>query len=51
MDSVDICIRNGRLRHTGDAFVDIAIAGGRIVGLERSLGVNAREDIDADAAW
>jgi cytosine deaminase len=48
MDSVDICIRNGRLRHTGDAFVDIAIAGGRIVGLERSLGVNAREDIDAD---
>jgi hypothetical protein len=33
MDSVDICIRNARLRHADEALVDIVIAGGRIVGL------------------
>jgi cytosine/creatinine deaminase len=47
MNSVDICVRNARLRRAGDALVDIAIAGGRIVGLGSSLGFNAREEIDA----
>src|ERR1700730_14721604 len=47
MNSIDICVRNARLRRAGDALVDIAIAGGRIVGLGSSLGFNAREEIDA----
>jgi cytosine/creatinine deaminase len=47
MASVDICIRNARLRHTDDAPLDIVIAGGRIVGLERSLSLEAGEKIDA----
>jgi cytosine/creatinine deaminase len=47
MASVDICIRNARLRHTDDAPLDIAIAGGQIVGLERSLSLGAGEEIDA----
>jgi cytosine deaminase len=47
MTSVDICIHNARLRRRGDGPVDIAIAGGRIVGLDRSLAAAAREEIDA----
>jgi cytosine/creatinine deaminase len=47
MASDDICIRNARLRHADDALVDIVIAGGRIVGLERSLSLEAGEEIDA----
>jgi cytosine deaminase len=47
MTKVDICIRNARLRRRGDEPVDIAIAGGRIVGLERSLAAAGREEIDA----
>jgi cytosine deaminase len=47
MTSVDIHIRNARLRHHGETPVDIAIAGGRIVGLGRPLDVTAREEIDA----
>src|ERR1700722_19112712 len=47
MTSVDICVRNARLRRHGDALVDIAIAGGRIVAIDRSLDVTARDEIDA----
>jgi cytosine/creatinine deaminase len=47
MASVDICIRNARLRHTDDALLDVAIADGRIVALGPSLRVDARDEIDA----
>src|SRR5216683_3527547 len=47
MTTVDICLRNACLRQQGDILVDIAIAGGRIVGLDRSLDVTGREEIDA----
>ena len=47
MTGVDICVRNARLRRHGDALVDIAIAGGRIVALGPALDVAAREEIDA----
>jgi cytosine deaminase len=49
MTSVDICIRNARLRRRGDTLVDIAIAGGRIVGLGQSLDVAGRDEVDAGA--
>jgi cytosine/creatinine deaminase len=47
MVTADISIRNARLRHPGNALVDIAIAEGRIVALEPSLRVDARDEIDA----
>jgi cytosine/creatinine deaminase len=47
MTSVDICVRNARLRRGGDGPVDIAIADGRIVALDRSLAVSAPEEIEA----
>jgi cytosine/creatinine deaminase len=47
MTAVDIHVRNARLRHHGDTLFDVAIAGGRIVGLDRSLDVSGREEIDA----
>ncbi len=47
MVETDVCIRNARLRHGGDALVDIAVADGRIVALAPSLGVVARDEIDA----
>ena len=47
MTNVDIHIRNGRLRHRSDTLVDIAIADGRIVALDQSFDVTAREEIDA----
>jgi cytosine deaminase len=47
MTSIDICVRNARLRRRGDALLDIAIAGGRIVALGPALDVTAREEIDA----
>src|SRR5450432_3764087 len=47
MTSVDICVRNARLRRRGDTLVDIAIAGGRIVGLDRSLDMTGHDEIDA----
>ncbi len=47
MINAEICIRNARLRRQGDALVDIAIAGGRVVGLERSPAVIADREIDA----
>jgi len=48
MTGIDICVRNARLRRRGDALVDVAIAGGRIVALGPALDVTAREEIDAD---
>ena len=45
--SIDICVRNARLRQGGDAVFDIAIGGGRIVHLDRSVDVTASEEIDA----
>jgi cytosine/creatinine deaminase len=47
MISADISIRNARLRHAGDALIDIAIAQGRIVASGPSLRVEAIEQIDA----
>jgi cytosine deaminase len=47
MTGIDICVRNARLRRHGDTLVDIAIAGGRIVGLDRALDVKATEEVDA----
>jgi cytosine/creatinine deaminase len=47
LGSIDILIRNARLRGRGDALVDIAIAGGRIVGLDRFPDMTAHEEIDA----
>jgi cytosine deaminase len=47
MTGIDICIRNARLRRSGDALFDIAVAGGRIACLEPSLNVAAGEEIDA----
>jgi cytosine deaminase len=47
MSGVDICLRNARLRNHGDALFDVAIASGRVVGLDRSLDVIASEEIDA----
>jgi cytosine deaminase len=46
MTDIDIHIRNARLHHRGDARFDIAIANGRIVAVEPSLDVRAREEID-----
>ena len=50
MSEADIRIRNARLRHGGDALVDIAIDQGRIAALAPSLDVAAREEIDARGA-
>ena len=47
MTGIDICIRNARLRQGGDAVFDIAIGGGRIVRLDRSVDVTASDEIDA----
>src|SRR6516225_11160216 len=47
MTDIDIHIRNARLRHRGDARFDIAIANGRIVAIEPSLDMRAREKVDA----
>jgi imidazolonepropionase-like amidohydrolase len=48
MTDIDIHIRNARLRRRADdARFDIAIANGRIVAIEPSLDVRAREEIDA----
>jgi cytosine deaminase len=47
MTDVDICIRNARLRRGADELVDIAIAGGRIVGLGHALALAGRGEIDA----
>jgi cytosine deaminase len=46
MTSVDICVRNARLRRH-EALDDLAIADGRIVALGPSLDVTARDEIDA----
>jgi cytosine/creatinine deaminase len=48
MTGADICVRKARLRNRGDALFDIAIANGRIVGLDRSLNASASAEIDAD---
>jgi cytosine/creatinine deaminase len=47
MADVDIRIRNARLRRTAGEPVEIAIADGRIAAIGSSLGVSAREEIDA----
>jgi cytosine/creatinine deaminase len=48
LDMVDLCIRNARLRHKGDESFDIAVTDGRIVGIGKSLGVLAQDEIDAE---
>jgi cytosine/creatinine deaminase len=47
MTNVDICIRNARLRRGANDLADIAVAGGRIVGLGHALAVTGRDEIDA----
>ena len=47
-ETLDLLIRNARLRRGGAALVDIAVADGRIVAIGENLGAAARDEIDAE---
>jgi cytosine/creatinine deaminase len=47
-EELDLGIRNARLRRGGEARVDIAVKGGRIVAIGEGVGASARETIDAE---
>ena len=47
-ETLDLCVRNARLRRNGDKIVDIAIAGGRIVAIGEGVSGSAGDEIDAE---
>ena len=50
LDTVDLCIRNARLRHTGDELLDIAVTDGCIADIGQNLSVLAQDQFDAEGS-
>jgi len=47
-ETLDLLVRNARLRRVAAPLVDIGVADGRIVAIGEGLGASARDEIDAE---